>query len=65
MDVWTLSAMEIDPASGISSPAIERNNVVLPQPEGPEEREDPVLELETHVVERLHVFVELGDAFDS
>jgi hypothetical protein len=29
IDVRTLLPMEIDPASGISSPAIERNNVVL------------------------------------
>ena len=41
MEVWTLSPMEIDPASGISRPAIERNKVVLPHPDGPRNERIP------------------------
>ena len=64
MEVWTLSAMEIDPASGISRPAIERNKRRLAATRRPEKGKNPLFELEANVIERLQVFVKFGDAFD-
>ena len=53
----------IVPAVGSSSPATIRSVVVLPQPDGPEQREEPaLLDHQVEVVDRGEAAEPLGDA---
>ncbi len=55
--------ISISPSVGSSKPAIIRSVVVLPQPDGPEQREELArLHLEVDVVDRDEIPEPLGDA---
>ena len=54
------------PSSGSSKPAIMRSEVVLPQPDGPEQREElAARDLDRDVVDRGHVAEPLRDAVEA
>ena len=56
---------EIKPLVGLSKPAIMRNSVVLPQPDGPSsEKNSPSLDGQRGIVQRLERTVAAGDVAD-
>ena len=62
MSLTTRSPISMVPSVGVSSPAIRRSTVDLPQPDGPEQDEELlVLDLEADVAHRLNVAENLRD----
>ena len=58
-------SIRIRPEVGVSNPASMRRSVVLPQPDGPKQREELALvDVEADIVDRVDVAILLDDVLD-